>query len=235
MILVSACYNFINFDKIKDKILPIPESTKKLDIPKCDSFGNIYGCPYISWHYFKQKEKQLGLVSPETSNDSLIYRIWITYPYRNFFQAYTFIEFRYDSIKWNGTLIFMKVDFDEINFTETVKESKSFSISPLKSSLEQVIESLNNYKFKELPTDDAIPLYNNELLRHIKYKQRTPTVSFEYADRQNYRFYQYSDILRDTTYFWQPRFVVKMQNYLEEEFHLDSLWNEYFNPNKLKR
>ncbi|HPI19715.1 MAG TPA: hypothetical protein PKY56_05030 [Candidatus Kapabacteria bacterium] len=232
MFLIVACYYRIDYNKLKEKITPIPESNKTIDIPKYDSLATFAGYPFVYWHFSKQKEKLLGLVNPETSNDSLVYRIWITHPYGNSNQAHCLIEFRYDSVKWNGTLILMKVDFDDRTLIETIKESKLYSISPLKSSWEQVIESLNKYKFKELPTDDIIPLYNNEL---IEYNPHTPTFSFEYADRQNYRFYQYGDILRDTTYFWQPRFVVKMQNYLEEEFHLNKLWNEYFNPNKVKR
>lgn len=70
----------LKLSKVDTYYTSIPESTKHLDIPKYGSEHLFKGYPYTYWNFCKQKQSQLGLESPETSSDSLIFRMWITNP-----------------------------------------------------------------------------------------------------------------------------------------------------------
>ncbi|MCP4178034.1 MAG: hypothetical protein GY756_09725, partial [bacterium] len=99
---------YINLSKLDTYYAPIPESSKNLDIPKNGPEHKFNGYPFIYWNFCKQKQKQLNLTCPETSNDSLIYRVWITNPVGKIGQPHGLIEIKCDSSNnWKGSLILM--------------------------------------------------------------------------------------------------------------------------------
>jgi len=225
-LLMTGCMPMMNMTSIKNNYPQIPESTKTIDIPKYDEAKHgLNGFPYVYWNFCKQKQKQLELDSPETSSDSLIYRMWITNPVSRNNQPHGLIEIKYDSTKWSGKLIFMFVNFNSKNLTESITKSKMIELQPLETNWESVVDSLFKYQIDILPTDEKIPDYYTE---ESRYSNNASTFSFEYATRSIYRFYQYSNIYRVSDKFWQAENIVKIGDLLEREFKWHSLGEEYF-------
>lgn len=223
-LLLSACVP-VRLSKLDTFYTHIPESAKKLDIPMNGNEHGLSGYPYVYWHFCKQKQQQLGLVSPETSGDSLIFRMWITNPSGNVGQPHGLIELRKDSAAWHGTLILMRVDFRAKNLSETITRSNTIDLEPLLTNWESVADSLMFFKIDSLPTDDLIPGY---YANHPGYVSNSFTFSFEYATKDIYRFYQYNDIYRVPETFWQPNNVIGILNLLEREFQWDTQARSYF-------
>jgi|LakMenEpi03Aug12_release.lakeMendotaPanAssembly.Ray.scaffolds.fasta_scaffold674002_1 hypothetical protein len=215
----------INLSKLGTYYAPIPESSKKLDIPKYGNEHQFKGYPYTYWNFCKQKQKQLGLESPETSIDSLIFRMWITNPIGKKAQPHGLVEIKYDSTGWNGKLVLMHVDFKLGNLSETITDSKVIDLKPMKTDWTKVVDSLNKLKISELPTDDLIPEYYS---KNSGYGGNSPTFSFEYSTKDLYRFYQYNDIYRVADKFWQPKNIIDILELLEDEFQWDTQARKYF-------
>lgn len=202
--------------------IPIPVSGKTLDIPTYREADNI---PYAYWQFCKQKEKQLGLRSPETSGDSLIFRMWMTNPVGKLDQAHALVEIVKDSLDWQGQLIMMRVDYNKKEKKETVTRTKVYELRPFISDWQKVVDSLIYYRVETLPTDDQIPGYYTEA---VMYRDYEPTFSFEYSTPTIYRFFQYNNVYRAMDRFWQPRNVEKILNILDREFHWYALSREFF-------
>ena len=223
-IIMTGCVS-MKLSKLDTYYTPIPETTKTLDIPKYGEEHQFNGYPYTYWNYCKQKQKQLGLVSPETSNDNFIFRMWITNPVGRTRQPHGLVEIKNDSVGWTGKLILMRVDFKMGNLSETVTESKVIDLKPLKTDWETIADSLIKLKIAELPTDDVIPNYYSD---NSGYGSNSPTFSFEYATNEIYRFYQYNNVYRVADKFWQPKNVIDILALLEEEFNWDTEARKYF-------
>lgn len=204
----------------------IPVSTKSTDIPIYKAGHQLQGKPYIFWNFCKQKQKQLELESPETSSDSLIYRIWITNQVGARAQPHALLEIQKDTSGWHGQLVLMHVDFYANSIRETIRDSKIYTLKPAHLSWDSIAFKLAEFKYDSLPTDDDIPGYHaNE-----GYDTNTPTFSFEYATQTQYRFYQYADIYRVPDKFWQAQNVIDILDLLDKEFHWNKLGRSYFNP-----
>lgn len=221
---VTGCIS-MKLKKLDTYFVPIPESSKALDIPKYDSTAQFKDYPFIYWNFCKQKQNQLGLNYPETSNDSLIYRVWITNPVGRTGQPHGLIELKYDSTGWKGSLTLMRVNFKAGKILETITNHKVIELKPLKTNWTTIIDSLYKLKFDVLPTDEKIPNYYTE---SNSYTNNETTFSFEYATKTEYRFYQYSNIYRDPENYWQPGNVITILDLFEEEFNWDTLAREYF-------
>lgn len=224
VVFVSGCIS-INLKKLDSYFVPIPKSSKSLDIPKYDSTAQYKDYPYVYWNFCKQKQNQLGLSYPETSNDSLTYRVWITNPIGRKGQPHGLIELKYDSTGWNGTLTLMHVNFKAGKLSETITNHKVIELKPLKTNWTTIMDGLNKLKFDILPTDEKILNYYTESNR---YTNNAPTFSFEYATKNEYRFYQYSNIYRNPENFWQTKNIIEILDLFEEEFKWDTLAREYF-------
>jgi hypothetical protein len=222
--LMTSCAP-MNLSKLGTYYTPIPESSKKLDIPKYGNEHQFQGYPYTYWNFCKQKQKQLGLDSPETSKDSLIFRMWITNPVGKKGQPHGLVEIKYDSTGWSGKLVLMHVDFKLGNLSETITDSKVIDLKPLKTDWTTVVDSMIKLKISELPTDDLIPGYYSN---NSGYGSNSPTFSFEYSTKDLYRFYQYNDLYRVADKFWQPKNVIDILSILEAEFQWDTQARKYF-------
>lgn len=223
-LFVAACAP-VRLNKIDTFYTPLPKSSKHLDVPKYGTEHRLSGYPYVYWHFNKQKQQQLGLQSPETSPDSLLFRMWVTNPVGRAGQPHLLLELRKDSISWHGTLVLMRVDFQSKTLKETITRSKTTDLKPLATSWEKLADSLKFYQVDILPTDDQIPEYYD---KYTGYGNNNMTFSFEYATKESYRFYQYNDIYRVPDKFWQPQNVINILNLLEREFKWDAQAREYF-------
>lgn len=208
-------------------ITPVPLSEKKLEIPLYET-GENATFPYVYWHFSKQKEKQLGLRSPETDKNSTIFRVWITHPIGMKNQPHGLIEIIKDSAGWKGLLILMNVNFNHKKLSETIVKSKTIELNPSESDWTTIMDSLIYYKITELPTDDRIPDY---CVNEDCYGNNEPTYSFEYSTTDQYRFFQYNNIYRAIEKFWQPQNVDHILNLLERNFSWDKTAREYFGAN----
>jgi hypothetical protein len=225
-IILTGCIS-VNLSKLDTYYTPIPETSKKIDIPKYKDEHQFKGYPYIYWNFCKQKQNQLGLTQPEISNDSLIFRIWITNPVGRKRQPHGLIEIKNDSTGWNGKLILMRVNFKLKNLTETVTEKKIIELKPLQTNWKNVIDILKRLRIADLPTDDLIPNYYVDNPKGA-YSNTAPTFSFEYATPDIYRFYQYNNVYRFAGKFWQPKNVIDILDLLENEFNWDTEARKFF-------
>ena len=219
-------YSQLTFIEKKHRLLTlIPKTVKSLDIPKYTNL-KIKNIPFVYWHFCKQKEKQLSLVSPEQDLDSLLIRVWITNPIRKKSQPAGLIEIKKESTKWVGKLILFEVDFDRKKVTEIIRNKKVIELEPAKSNWGNIIDSLFYYKIDSLPTDDFIPNYYEGTTE--QYDNNFQTYCFEISNNRSYRFYQYNNIYRVIDKFWQPKNVELILDILEREFKWDSIGRNYF-------
>jgi len=212
----------MKMSQLSSNYTPIPEATKRLDIPKYDVNNEFSGYPFVYWHFSKQKEKQLGLESAELSSDSLIFRIWITNPVGKRGQPHGLIEIINDSSKWTANLYAMYVDYNANNLSETIVKFEKMEITPKRNDWNFIVDSLYQLKFDNLPTDDSIPNYYKN---NSGYSNNLTTYSFEYATKRQYRFYQYNYPERKSNEFWQAESVLKILKLLDDEFAWGDLIN----------
>jgi hypothetical protein len=203
--------------KILKKITPVPQSNKTLDIPK---YENEY--PFIYWHYCKQKQAQLGLSSPETSDDSLLLRVWLTAPFTKKNQRQDLMEIRYVNGGWVARVTNMRVDLKG-KTEEKISKFIITEVSPV-ATWKHLIDSLYYYHIDSLPTDERLPNYG---LLTSNYGDRAPTWCFEYATRSTYRFYQYNDPWRLAEHYEEAVDAASFLHMLDREFHIDSLAREF--------
>ncbi|MES2765530.1 MAG: hypothetical protein V4642_06675 [Bacteroidota bacterium] len=224
-IILAGCVTSPNFKLVRQIYTPIPQTSKNIDIPLYKKPHPLEGLPYNYWHYSKQKQEQLKLISPETSAAAQIFRVWITNPVGRSSQPHGIIEIVQDSNKMEGNLILMNVDFDVRKLKETIADSKRIALTPKTLSWSQITDSLIALQFHELPTDEKLPGYD---LKTRGYSTNATTFSFEYATPEKYRFYQYTDIYQNQHIFTEVANVVKMLDLLESEFEWDTQAREYF-------
>jgi hypothetical protein len=227
-----ASMKISQMSQLSSNYSPIPETTKFLDIPKYDVKHQFNGYPFVYWHFAKQKENQLDLENAELSNDSLIFRVWITNPIGKRGQPHGLIEIKNDSSKWTANLYAMYVDFNANNLSETIVKFEKMEITPKRNDWNFIVNSLYRLKFDILPTDEFIPNYYKD---NSGYSNNSPTFSFEYATKNQYRFYQYNNAERKSNEFWQAKNVSTILDLLDEELNWYDLIDDSLNtlsPNK---
>jgi hypothetical protein len=204
-------------EKILDKITPIPQSNKTLDIPKYEN-----GYPFIYWHYCKQKQAQLRLSSPEISDDSLILRVWLTAPFTKKNQRQDLTEVSYVNGRWVARVTNMRVDLKG-KTEEKISNFTITEVSPV-ATWKHLIDSLYYYHVDSLPTDEKLPNYR---FLTSNYSNRAPTWCFEYATRGMYRFYQYNDPWKLAEHYDEAIDAANILHMLNREFHIDSLARQF--------
>ena len=206
-------------NQLSSNFSPIPETAKELDIPKYKTEHQFNGQPFVYWHFSKQKEKQLSLESAELSNDSLIFRIWITNPVGKRGQPHGLLEIKNDSSQWVANLYAMYINFNANNLSETIVKFEKMEITPKRNDWNFIVDSLYQLRFDILPTDESIPNYYKD---NSGYSNNLTTYSFEYSTRNQYRFYQYNNVERKSKEFWQAENVLKILDLLDDELS----WND---------
>ena len=222
--LISGCMS-VNVKEMDTFYSKVPQTNKELYIPKYKPDSQFKERPFVYWHFCKLKQSQLGLVSPETSKDNLIFRVWVTNTNSRNNQPHGLLEIKKDSSKWVAQLTLMYVDFKLRTLNEKIGKRDIYDLQPKNMTWEAIIDSLYKLNFNELPTDEEIPGYYYD---NSNYANNLPTFSFEYADVNTYRFYQYNNIYRAPDKVWQAKNVISILDLLEEEFEWNTRGYNYF-------
>ena len=187
-IFLTSCNNTIYPIYVPAKAPIVIENSIVKDIPRYPK-GQLYTYYILA----KQKEKQLGLSVPENGHDSLLMRMWFTYP-QGIYQFAELLELRLDSSQTiTAKYTMMKIFFNPSRRYEVINWHKDTLLTP-KCGWPAFMDTLNILQITKLPTIEVIP----------KYKERNPqndpdydntllTVSVEVATKNEYRFFQYNN------------------------------------------
>jgi hypothetical protein len=202
---------------IKVRVIEIPQSSKKLDIPKYPD-----GEPFVYWLFSKQKEKQLNLNGSENSNDSILLRIWAVSPIGKKNQRHDLFEFRFNENNCSVQFINMSVNLNKRKREEKIT---NYYVNTFSSNIncKVVIDSLFFYKIDLLPTDNLLPDYDKK----FNYYNYETTFCFEFSTPTTYRFYQYNNLPQLIHEYWQACNISDFLIFLDREFKLDSLATIY--------
>lgn len=218
--LITSCAS-IQHKFIKPEFTTIPASTKHLDIPKYCEEGEFKDEASRYWNFSKQKEKQLGLEPLELSNDSLVYRIWMTNPIGIKGQPHSLLEIKHDNDQWTATLYTMFVDYKTNTQTETIANYEKITIIPKYNDWDYIIDSLYQLRFDKIPTEEEIINYKD----NDRYPYYSIIYSFEYATKYQYRFYHYN---QGTLYanYWQTKNALAILDFLDYELEWRTILNK---------
>ena len=221
--LIQSCILLTTKKTRKSWVTKIPKSQKSLDIPKYED-----NTPYVYWHWSKQKESQLNLISPENSSDSLVFRMWVASQETTNGQNHGLVEIVRSDSSWIGRVTHMKVNFKAYKYVETIIREKSTLLNPI-HGWDNLIDSLNYYQFSKLVSDKRS---SESSQSEQGYRTNSPTYSFEYSNESEYRFYQlnYSNIINNLIYKNYSN-GDKIINLLDKEFKTDSLARLFFYKN----
>jgi len=188
IMLLSSCNNTLYPFYIPSKAPEIPVSKLTKDIPR---YSN--GKLFTYYIFAKQKQKQLGLSAPENGHDSLLIRMWFTYP-EGFNQFAELLELKIDSNKTvSSKYTMLKIFFNPSRRYEYINWSWDTIVSP-KCGWNAFIDTLANLKITQLPTIEAIPKYIEiNGVNKYDYGNNLLTVSVEVATKKDYRFFQYNN------------------------------------------
>lgn len=209
---LSSCFLAVR-QKMISELTPIPQSSKKLDIP---TYPN--GKPFSYWHFCKVKEAQLGLRHPETSTDSFIFRMWLTVPDVRTNQRHDLFEFSYQNNTWTAQVISMRVDLYATKMHEQIVYQKRTDIKV--DNWQQLLDSFRYWRMATLPTDERLPDYD---AKKYGYRNSGATWCFEYATPKLYRFYQYHNPWVLANEYSEAEHVTKFILLAERIAHVDSL------------
>lgn len=187
-VLLTGCNNTIYPIYIPAKAPKIPENNIVKDIPRYPK-GQLYTYYILA----KQKEKQLGLSVPENGQDSLLMRMWFTYP-QGIYQFAELLELRIDSSKTiTAKYTMMKIFFNPSRRYEVINWHKDTLMTP-KCGWTGFMDTLNTFQITKLPTIEVIPKYiEKNGINNYDYDNTLLTVSVEVATKSEYRFFQYNN------------------------------------------
>lgn len=188
IIFLTSCNNTIYPIYIPAKAPKVPENNIVKEIPRYPK-GQLYTYYILA----KQKEKQLGLSIPENGQDSLLMRMWFTYP-QGIYQFAELVELRVDSIKRiTAKYTMMKIFFNPSRRYEVINWHKDTLMTP-KCGWTAFMDTLNIYQITKLPTIEVIPKYIEKNGKdNYDYDNTLMTISIEVATKNEYRFFQYNN------------------------------------------
>jgi hypothetical protein len=186
--LIGGCNNTLYPIYIPSKTPKIPDNGIAKEIPKYPNEKL-----YVFYIFAKQKQEQLELSVPENGYDSLLIRMWFTYP-EGYNQFAELLELRVDSNKTiTARYIMLKIFFNPSRRYELVNWHWDTLLIP-KCGWSTFIDTLKLLQITKLPTIENIPKYkevNGE--NNLDYDNTLLTVSVELATKNEYRFYQYNN------------------------------------------
>ena len=187
-ILTTSCYNTLLPIRIPASSPKIPESNVKKDIPR---YSN--GRLYKYYKFTKQKQKQLDLSIPEYGVDSLMIRLWFTYP-ENLYQFGEFLEIRIEPNK-EPTARYCKLDifFNPSREYEVINFHSDTLIKLPLNGWPNLIEKINDLRITELITVDQLSEFQDSTLKNDLFNGTSLTVLIEIATLSDYRFFEYTN------------------------------------------
>jgi len=136
-------------------------------------------------HYFtyvltQEYTRELGLNIIENGFDSLFFRIWFFYKYKN-----QVLDFKRKNGTWSAELHNFQVREDIVEYKQIVVKLNSVNITP-KSGWDSFINKTISLGILTLPDDSELPGYYINVPTHADF------VVVEIADNKKYRIYSYS-------------------------------------------
>lgn len=187
-VILTSCNNTIYPIYIPSKAPTIPDNKIVKDIPRYPK-GQLFTYYILA----KQKQKQLGLTIPENGKDSLLMRMWFTYP-EGLYQFAELVELRVDSDKtFTAKYTMMKIFFNPSRRYEVINWHWDTLMTP-KCGWTAFMDTLDKLKITKLPTIETIPKYIEiNKKNNYDYENNLLTVSVEVATKNEYRFFQYNN------------------------------------------
>ena len=186
---ITGCYNILLPIRIPTRQPEIPQNLIKKDIPKYPD-----NKVFTYYKYAKQKQKQLNLSAPEDGYDSLLLRIWFTYP-ESLHQYAELLEININSnnIK-SAKYTRMRIFFNQSRDCEVINSHIDSLVNEPNKGWENFMQMLNTYEITKLPTIESLKIYKsfNRNRGGIDYKNTRLTVSVEVATKNEYKFIQYN-------------------------------------------
>lgn len=187
MLFISGCYNIPKLLNKQEKELTFPVNKIIQDIPKYNN-GQFFAY-YI---FTKQKQKQLELSIPENGYDSLMLRMWFSYP-SSLNQFAELVELKIDSNGiCSGKYIKMRNYFNPKILYEKIKIHADTIVNPL-CGWPCLMDSLNRLEIIKLHTIESLPKYKKTNKNDIGFDNDYLTLSVEVSTENEYRFYQYNN------------------------------------------
>jgi hypothetical protein len=187
-VVLSGCVNTIYPFRIPYKSPKIPENSIKKDIPRYPN-----NKLFAFYKFTKQKQKQLNLSIPENGFDSLLVRMWFSYP-EGLYQLGEMVELRFKSDSLPiVTYTKMRLFFNPSRLYEVINYHKDSIINEPISGWSEFIDKLKKSDITDLPTIENIPKYIELSGDGFDYANTSMTVSVEISQKDTYRFYQYNN------------------------------------------
>lgn len=187
-LLLTSCYNTLLPFRIPTSNPILPESNTLKDIP---TYSN--GKYFVFYKYAKQKQKQLQISIPECGTDSLMIRLWFSYP-EKIYQYGELIEllFKPNEIpvaKYSKLNLFFNPtrDYEVIN-----KHKDSTILNPI-HGWNNISNKINELNILNLPTIESLSDYKFQNNNQRDYNNSSLTVAVEISTKLKYRFYQYNN------------------------------------------
>lgn len=220
-IMVVGCYNTLLPIRIPTRSPKIPENSIIKDIPKYPN-----NKPYIYYKFTKQKQKQLNLSSPENGYDSLMFRIWFTYPEGlHQFGELLEIQFRPNQeplAKYYRLSLF----FNPTREYEVINSFKDTTIISPKSGWNSLIKIIDILKINELPTMENLSEFQEPSSQNDLFNNTSLTVSTEVATLTKYRFFEYNNFEKYES-IDEVNKIFSFIKYIRDEFYMfpiDTNW-----------
>ncbi len=187
--ILTSCVNTIYPIRIPSKSPKIPENSIEKDIPRYPN-----NKVFAFYKFAKQKQEQLNLSVPEEGYDSLMVRVWFSYP-QGIYQLGEMVEFKFKSdslpvIRYTK----MELFYNPSREYEVVNYHNDSIISQPLSGWAVFMDSFQKSDITTLPTIERIPSYISLTGNGVDYANSSMTVSVEVSQKDTYRFYQYNNL-----------------------------------------
>jgi hypothetical protein len=193
----------------------VPETSKVVDVPRYGrrARGDAAGKPFAYYTWAKQREDQLGIASPETSESGRLLRVWGTFSYHPRRQRGFLVEFVHDGSEWNGRFYDYLIRFNQWGNSEVIKESRSFWLVP-PDGWNTFDKILKETRVIGLPTDERVPGLREWVRRNRI--STAATYSVEYSSPTMYRFFIFQNPQKTQQRFDEAARFMRFHDYLFE-------------------
>jgi hypothetical protein len=222
IILLYGCNNTIYPIFIPAKSPSIPENSIVKDIPKYKN-----GKVFYYYRFVKQKQKQLNLSIPENGTDSLLLRMWFTYPI-GIYQSGELLEItKAKNDTFSARYTRMRVFYNPSRAYEQINSHWDSIVSP-KCGWATFLDTLKALNILNLPTIEALPKYiqaNGEDKRD--YENNKLTIAVEVSTKNQYRFFQYNNFQKYLS-IDEVNKMYRFESFVREQFGLWKNESEWY-------
>jgi len=222
-LICCGCSTFLNTMEIPAPFFTgiehhsIPQTDKECDVPRYDETrGRFAGKPIVYYTWAKQREEQLGLISPEASEFNQLLRVWGTFSYHPRRQRGFLAEFVHDGAGWRGRFYDYHIRYNEWGSSEVVQDAQSFPLGPT-NGWSRFDDVLRETGLIDLPTDEMVSGLK-EWVRQNRV-DTAETYSVEYSTPTLYRFFIFQNPHRTQEHFMEPAKFMEFHDYMFDIVH----------------